>query len=46
VDDFNTQLGDWHDNRANLRVHAGLRCRPSERIEADLAAMLPSLIPI
>lgn len=41
VDDFNTQLGDWLDNRANLRVHAGLRCRPSERIDADLTAMLP-----
>ena len=41
VDDFNTQLGDWLETRANVRVHAGLRCRPSERIDADLAAMLP-----
>jgi hypothetical protein len=41
ADDFNTQLGDWLETRANLRVHAGLRCRPSERIDADLAAMLP-----
>lgn len=41
VDDFNTQLGDWLETRANLRVHAGLRCRPSQRIDADMAAMLP-----
>ena len=41
VDDFNTQLYDWLENRANLRIHSGLRCRPSERIDADLAAMLP-----
>jgi hypothetical protein len=41
ADDFNTQLGDWLETRANLRVHAGLRCRPSQRIDADLAAMLP-----
>ncbi|MPZ72895.1 MAG: IS21 family transposase [Nitriliruptorales bacterium] len=41
VDDFNTQLGDWLETRANVRVHSGLRCRPSERIDADLAAMLP-----
>lgn len=41
VDDFNTQLGGWLDTRANLRMHAGLRCRPSQRIDADLAAMLP-----
>jgi transposase len=41
VDDFNTQLEDWLANRANVRVHAGLRCRPSERIDEDLAAMMP-----
>ena len=41
IDDFNTQLGDWLETRANVRVHSGLRCRPSERIDADLAAMLP-----
>jgi hypothetical protein len=28
-DDFDTQLGDWLEHRANLRVHSGLRCRPS-----------------
>ena len=46
-DDFNTQLGDWLAHRANLRVHSGLRCRPSERIDEDLAAMiaLPPLLP-
>ncbi|AXV04967.1 Mobile element protein [Euzebya pacifica] len=41
IDDFNTQLGLWLEDRANVRVHAGLRQRPSERIDADLAAMLP-----
>ena len=46
-DDFNTQLGDWLEHRANVRVHSGLRCRPSERIDEDLAAMmaLPPLLP-
>ena len=46
-DDFNTQLSDWLEHKANLRVHAGLRCRPSERIDEDLAAMmtLPPVLP-
>ena len=46
-DDFNTQLGDWLEHKANVRVHAGLRCRPSERIDEDLAAMiaLPPVLP-
>ena len=46
-DDFNTQLGDWLEHRANVRVHSGLRCRPSERVDEDLAAMiaLPPVLP-
>jgi hypothetical protein len=46
-DDFNTQLYDWLETRANLRVHSGLRCRPSERIDEDLEAMtaLPPVLP-
>jgi transposase len=46
-DDFNTQLGEWLETKANVRVHSGLRCRPSERIDEDLAAMmaLPPLLP-
>jgi transposase len=46
-DDFNTQLADWLEDRANVRVHSGLRCRPSERIDEDLAAMmaLPPVLP-
>jgi hypothetical protein len=46
-DDFNTQLGDWLETRANVRVHSGLRCRPSERIDEDVAAMmtLPPVLP-
>ena len=46
-DDFNTQLGDWLETTANVRMHSGLRARPSERIDEDLAAMiaLPPLLP-
>ena len=46
-DDFNTQLGDWLEIKANYRVHSGIRCRPSERIDEDLAAMmaLPPVLP-
>ena len=46
-DDFNGQLGDWLATRANVRVHSGLRCRPSERIDEDRAAMmaLPPVLP-
>jgi hypothetical protein len=46
-DDFNTQLGDWLETKANVRVHSGLRCRPSERIDEDVAAMmtLPPVLP-
>jgi transposase len=46
-DDFNTQLADWLEVKANVRVHSGLRCRPSERIDEDLAAMmaLPPVLP-
>jgi transposase len=45
--DFNGQLNDWLATRANVRVHSGLRCRPSERIDEDRAAMmtLPPLLP-
>jgi transposase len=46
-DDFNTQLSDWLDTKANVRVHSGLRGRPSERIDEDRAAMLalPPVLP-
>jgi hypothetical protein len=46
-DDFNSQLGEWLETKANVRVHSGLRCRPSERIDEDLAAMmvLPPVLP-
>jgi len=42
--DFNTQLAAWLP-RANNRVHRRIDCRPTERIEADRAAML-SLPPV
>lgn len=45
--DFNLQLGTWLEERANRRVHAALRVRPCERIEADRQAMLslPPVVP-
>ena len=44
--DFNDQLGSWLVI-ANDRVHSTLRCRPSERIVEDRAAMmaLPPMLP-
>ncbi len=44
--DFNAQLATWL-RRANNRVHSTLRCRPSERIGDDRAAMmaLPPVLP-
>ena len=44
--DFNAQLGDWLV-RANTRMHATLRCRPTDRIEEDRAAMVrfPPVLP-
>jgi transposase len=38
--DFNAQLEDWLP-RANTRQHRALGCRPTDRFEADRAAMLP-----
>ena len=44
--DFNAQLGMWL-RRANNRMHSTLRCRPSERLGEDRAAMmaLPPVLP-
>lgn len=39
--DFAAQLDTWFDTRANLRTHRRLRCRPSDRLPEDLAAMAP-----
>jgi transposase len=39
--DFAEQLDTWFDTRANVRTHRGLRCRPSDRLPEDLAAMAP-----
>jgi transposase len=39
AEDFNHQLAAWL-RLANRRVHRGLRCRPSDRIAEDRAAML------
>jgi transposase len=38
--DFNIQLEDWL-RRANRRIHRTLQARPSERIDADRAGMMP-----
>jgi transposase len=47
VDDFNAQLGEWLETRANRRVHEGLRTRPVDLLEEDRAAMLglPPVLP-
>lgn len=37
--DFNAQLEGWLE-RANIRQHRALGCRPIDRLEADRAAML------
>lgn len=39
-DDFNRQLAGWL-GQANARVHKGIRCRPVDRLNEDLAAMMP-----
>jgi transposase len=45
--DFQEQLDRWFDERANLRFHRTLRCRPADRLAEELAAMraLPEAMP-
>jgi len=45
--DFNVQLADWLE-RANVRHHRMLECRPIDRLEADRATMvaLPPVTPV
>lgn len=45
--DFNFQFKSWLRVIANRRLHATLRCRPSERLAEDKAAMLklPPILP-
>jgi transposase len=40
VEDFNSQLSSWL-TRANARIHRGIRCRPVDRVNEDLASMMP-----
>jgi hypothetical protein len=44
--EFNAQLAGWL-RRANNRMHSTLRCRPSDRLAEDRAAMmsLPPVLP-
>jgi transposase len=44
IDDFNAQLLGWLQ-RANARMHRVIRCRPVDRLNEDLGAML-SLPPV
>ena len=39
--DFQLQLDDWFDSRANPRIHKTLRARPSDRLIEERAAMAP-----
>ncbi|MCA1701055.1 MAG: DDE-type integrase/transposase/recombinase, partial [Actinobacteria bacterium] len=39
--DFQLQLDDWFDTRANARQHKTLRCRPIDRLVEERAVMAP-----
>ena len=39
--DFQLQLDDWFDTRANPRVHKTLRCRPIDRLREERSVMAP-----
>ena len=39
--DFQLQLDDWFDSRANPRHHKTLRCRPADRLLEEREAMAP-----
>jgi transposase len=45
-EDFNSQLTSWLA-KANARIHRGIRCRPSDRLNEDRASMmaLPPVTP-
>ncbi|MFG1879409.1 IS21 family transposase [Sphaerisporangium sp. NPDC049003] len=45
--DFNGQLADWL-TKANARHHRRIECRPADRLQGDLAAMvaLPPIAPL
>jgi transposase len=45
--DFQAQLDRWFDERANVRFHRTLRCRPLDRLVEELAVMraLPERLP-
>jgi hypothetical protein len=45
--DFQAQLDDWFEQRANARMHKTLRCRPVDRLaeERDVMAPLPATAP-
>jgi Mu transposase, C-terminal domain len=39
--DYQEQLDRWFEERANLRFHRTLRCRPAERLAEELRLMRP-----
>jgi transposase len=39
--DYQEQLDRWFDERANVRFHRTLRCRPVDRLTEELAVMRP-----
>ncbi len=39
--DFQLQLDDWFESRANPRMHKTLRCRPIDRLIEERAVMAP-----
>ncbi len=46
-DDFNVQLGEWLETKANRRIHRTTRARPIDLVAEDRAAMrpLPPVLP-
>jgi transposase len=45
--DYQEQLDRWFDERANVRFHRTLRCRPADRLAEELSVMrsLPERLP-
>jgi transposase len=44
--DFQEQLDRWFSERANVRFHRTLRCRPADRLPEELAAVRPLPAPM
>lgn len=43
--DFQAQLDQWYQGRANVRFHRGMRARPVERLAEERLRALPTRVP-